>query len=424
MLSRAEGAPAWLSDVQARGRAVWDKTPMPTRRTEAWKYNNLKPLQTTFSAATGPASVSLPAASYPELAGTTLVFIDGLYREDLSQVSLPEGARLVRFADADAPDSTAILERLGTAVNHDRHLFAPLNDATLADGVQVTIDKGVVVGDPIQVIWATSGEFENVGVTQRLLFEMSPNSQATLVETFVNLGSAAAFTNGISELLLQDNAQLNHYRLHLEEEEGLHVGGVHAVLGSHATLNSFHLALGSLLKRIDVTVQHEGEGAHCEINGIYLPRGDEQIDYHTCIEHAVPHCTSSETFRGIVADSSRAVFNGRIHIHPDAQKTFAELSNKNLLTSHKAEVYTKPELEIYADDVQCAHGATVAQMDATALHYLRTRGVPAAEAEVMLSYGFINEVVETVRCDGVRDFLKPLLAHRFARNPNLTRHIL
>ena len=194
---------------------------------------------------------------------------------------------------------------------------------------------------------------------------------------------------------------------------------MHARLGADATLNSFHLGLGSVLKRLDVVVDHCGQGAHCELNGIYLPRGDEHVDYHTCIEHRVPHCTSSETFRGIIGDSATAVFNGRIHIHRDAQKTSAELSNRNLLTSNRAEVNTKPELEIYADDVQCAHGATVAQLDEMSLHYLRSRGVARADAQVMLSFGFINEVINTVRCEPLRDYLRELLSRRFARDSAL-----
>jgi Fe-S cluster assembly protein SufD len=147
------------------------------------------------------------------------------------------------------------------------------------------------------------------------------------------------------------------------------------------------------------------------------------VDYHTCVEHVVPECTTNEVFRGIVADEASAVFNGRIHIHPHAQKTRAELSNKNLLTSASAEVNTKPELEIYADDVQCAHGATVAQLDETSLHYLRTRGISAAEARVMLSFGFINEVIDAARCEPLRDYLRPLLAQRLSRDPTLSRHL-
>ncbi len=421
----ADAAPSWLADIHARGHAAWRDTAMPTRKTEAWKYNDLGPLQQRFAVPRAGSTPKLADVAYPDLAGCTLVFADGVYREELSRNTLPEGARLVRFAEADEATAQFILERLGTAVNHARHIFAPLNDATLADGLLLQVDADCVLEQPIHVVWLTSGQVDALSVTQRLLVDLGTHSQASLVETFANSATGGtAFTNGISELLLRDGAHLDHYRLHLEQGDAVHIGGVHALLGANANLHSFHLALGSALKRIDVTVQHEGEGAHCEVNGIYLPRGEEQVDYHTCIEHAVPNCTSSETFRGIIGDRASAIFNGRIHIHPDAQKTRAELSNKNLLTSHEAEVNTKPELEIYADDVQCAHGATVAQMDATALHYLCTRGVPRAEAEVMLSYGFINELVEGVRCEALRDFLRPLLAGRFARNPRLTRHIL
>jgi Fe-S cluster assembly protein SufD len=155
-----------------------------------------------------------------------------------------------------------------------------------------------------------------------------------------------------------------------------------------------------------------------------LLRKEEHVDYHTCIEHASPHCTTDEVFRGIIGDSASAVFNGRIHIHPDAQKTRAELSNRNLLTSAQAEINTKPELEIYADDVQCAHGATIAQLDPQMMHYLKTRGISSEEAEIMLSYGFINEVIDSIALKSLRDYLRPLLAKRFSRDPKLTRHLL
>ena len=417
-------APGWLADTLRRGQTAWSERRMPTRKTEAWKYNDLRALQHSFTPPTAGAPPTLEGIDLPQLAGSRLVFTDGVYCADSSSLALPEGVQLVRFADADAEEAAAIVARLGTAVNHGRHVFAPLNDATLADGVFLRVAADTVVDQPVRIVWLTSGRADALGVTQRLLVDMGTHSQATVVETFANTETGGvAFTNGITELLLAEGAHLQHNRLHLEHGRAVHIGGVHALLAANANLNSFHLALGSDLKRIDIVVQHEGPGAHSDVNGIYLPRNEEQVDYHTCIEHAVPHCTSNETFRGIIADQARAIFNGRIHIHPDAQKTRAQLSNKNLLTSNEAEVNTKPELEIYADDVQCAHGATVAQMDATALHYLRTRGVSRAEAEVMLSYGFVNELVGAVPCEAVRDYLKPLLAKRFARTPKLARHL-
>ncbi|HAN29330.1 MAG TPA: Fe-S cluster assembly protein SufD [Haliea salexigens] len=426
LAAAARTAPAWLEPVQARGRDAWSKTALPTRKTEAWKYTSLQPLQQTFSApATESARSPLDDIPLPALDGPTLVFADGHYRAELSHGELPAGLNLVRFADANSEQAARIAAALGSALQPGRHVFAPLNDATLADGVFMEVAANAHIDTPVHIAWLTTGQNESISITQRLLVCLAENSSATLVESFANTATGGtAFTNGITELLLARGAQLNHYRLHLEQGDAVHIGGVHARQEADSLLNGFHLALGSALKRIDLVVDHQGSGAHCALDGLYLPRGTETVDYHTCIEHAVPHCTSQERFRGIIADEATAVFNGRIHIHPQAQKTRAELSNKNLLTSNKAEINTKPELEIYADDVQCAHGATVAQLDPLALHYLRTRGVPREEAEVMLSYGFINELVEAIAQPAVQAFLKPLLARRFARDARLTRHIL
>ncbi len=421
----AAAAPDWLANIHQRGRAAWQGRALPTRKTEAWKYNNLQALQQRFQAPANDAQVQLSELDYPELAGNQLVFVDGIYRAALSRVELPPGATLVRFAAADSEQAALISQHLGSVTPDKPSHFAPLSDALLRDGVFLQVAPDTAIEQPLHVVWLTSGQEAALSVNQRLLVVLGAHAQATVIESFANTATGGtALTTGASEFLLGDGARLDHYRLHLEQAEAVHIGAAHARLQANATLNSFHLALGSRLKRIDVTVDYQGQGAHSEINGIYLPRGEEQIDYHTCVEHAVPHCTTSETFRGIVGDKANAVFNGRIHIHPQAQKTRAELSNKNLLTSHQAEVNTKPELEIYADDVQCAHGATVAQLDPMALHYLRTRGVPRDEAEVMLSYGFINELVDGIRCEPIREYLKPMLARRFARSERLTRHIL
>ncbi len=418
-------APDWLRERQAGGRAAWADCVFPTRKTEAWKYTSLHALKQDFSVA--EPSTATPAelgSDDPELGACKLVFVDGYLREDLSRMDLPDGIKLIRFADADASQAQDITEHLGTVVDASKHMFANFSDAALADGIFMQVDANARVEEPIHLVWLTSARQTAFTVSQRLLVVMGTNSSARLVEQFGSTGSGSAFTNGITELVLGDGAHLYHHRLHLEQAGAMHIGGVHARLSKDSTLNSFHLALGSELKRIDIVVDHQGPGAHCELNGIYLLRGKEHVDYHTCIEHAVPHCTSDEVFRGIIDDQASAVFNGRIHIHRDAQKTNAKLSNKNLLLSDQAEVNTKPELEIYADDVQCAHGATVAQLDPETLHYLRTRGVSRDEAEVMLSYGFINEVVEKIQLESLRDFLRPLLARRFSRDPGLARHLL
>ncbi|MEP5765980.1 MAG: Fe-S cluster assembly protein SufD [Halieaceae bacterium] len=415
--------PAFLRQRQDSGARQWTASHMPTRKTEAWKYTSLHALNRDFCAAErSGASVDQLGLALPDFGGSRLVFVDGFLREDLSQLDLPAGAELVRFADASSSQAERIAAQLGSVVNNEQHMFANLNDATLADGVFLDIAANTVLETPVHLLWLTSNREPAFTVNQRLLVVLGNNAQATVIEHFTG-NANAAFTNGITELVLADGAHLLHHRLHLEEAGAMHIGGVHASLGRDSTLDSFHLALGSELKRIDVVINHHGAGAHCDLNGIYLLRGSEHVDYHSCIEHTVPHCTTDEVFRGIIGDQASAVFNGRIHIHPDAQKTRAELSNKNLLTSTSAEINTKPELEIYADDVACAHGATVAQLDEGMLHYLRTRGVNRDEAEVMLSYGFINELVEGVKLESLQDFLRPMLAQRFSRDPRLTRHL-
>ena len=425
LLQTVQAAPAWLQDRQAAGRELWSASPAPTRKTEAWKYTSLHPLDREFVAAepnpVNPAALNI---ALPTLGGSRLVFVDGYWCEDLSLLELPPGVQLLRFLDADEEQTALIQQHLGSVVENDKHLFANLNDAGLADGIFLQLDPGAVLEQPLQLVWLTSAAETAFTVNQRLLVVLGANSQASLVEHFACSGSGTAFTNGITELVLEEGARLQHHRLHLEEAGAMHVGGVHAGLAKDSTLESFHLALGSELKRIDIVVEHRGPGAHCDLNGIYLLRGSEHVDYHTCIEHVVPQCSSDEVFRGIIGDSASAVFNGRIHIHPDAQKTRAELSNKNLLTSNSAEINTKPELEIYADDVQCAHGTTVARLDENMLHYLRTRAVNREEAEVMLSYGFINELVDGLSLEPLQDYLRPLLATRLSRDPKLTRHLV
>ncbi len=423
--SAAARAPAWLQEWMAQGRERWSASTWPSRKTEAWKYTSLRALERPYStpdAADGAAAEL--AARLPDLGGHRLVFVDGRYRPELSGGTLPAGVELVHFAAAEAQQAERIRARLGQAAPGDGALFTALNDAALVDGLYLEIAAGAEVGEPLHVAWITGRQDSAFSVNQRLLVVCGANSRARVVEHFAAVdGDQAVFTNGVTELLLDAGARLEHYRLHLEEGAATHVGGVFAHLSDSATLDGFHLALGSALKRVDVGVEHRGQGAHCRLNGIYLPRGEEQVDYHTCVQHVVPHCTTDEVFRGIVADRARAVFNGRIHIHPDAQKTRAELSNRNLLTSADAEVNTKPELEIYADDVQCAHGATVAQLDATSLHYLRSRGISRAEAEVMLSFGFINELLDELRCEALTGYLRPLLARRLAGDAALSRHL-
>ncbi|SFM39422.1 Fe-S cluster assembly protein SufD [Halopseudomonas yangmingensis] len=412
-LAAEQQAPAWLQALRSDGAARWAAAGWPTRKTELWKYTPLTPLAQAAPARWAQASQSGWDAQIEriELDATTLVFVNGQFDAARSD-ALPAGVSL--FGSADAAQQALIGQHLGKVVDSQRHLFAALSNAWAAEGVLLHVARGQKLAKPVYLLNVSTPEAEPAAASQRVLVVLEDNAEAELIEHYVSTSAPQnGFVNSLTEVLVGANSRMQHYRINLEQEDLLHVGGVHVDLQRDARFHGFTLAQGSRLKRIDYQVNHRGPGAHLELHGVYLPRNRQLIDYHTNVEHCVPHCTSNEVFRGIIGDSAKAVFNGRIHIHPQAQKTLAELSNRNLLTSPQAEVDTKPELEIYADDVRCAHGATIAQLDETALYYLQSRGVSAAEARTLLSFGFINELLSQVPEQAIQDYLRPRLAALF-----------
>lgn len=418
-----------LSALNAQGLAAFSAAAVPDRKTEAWKYTSLTHLTATTYAPAPQAALNgqlQQAASIDGLNAARLVFVNGFLNTELSDALALEQVTL--FSQADAAQQTLISEKLGTVVaqaSGSSHLFNDLNNACTRDGVLVHVGKNQQLQQPLQISWLTSSGDSAFAVNSRLLLVLETGAAATLVEQYDSDDAAqVSFTNALTEIVIGDNARLQHYRLQLMQEEALHIGSTHVDLARDSQYRAFHLALGSRLTRNDVVINHNTGGSHSELNGVYIPQNQQLVDFHTCIEHKVPHCTSDEVFRGIMNDKAKAVFNGRIHIHPQAQKTLAELSNKNLLLTNSAEINTKPELEIYADDVKCAHGATVAQLEEKGLFYLQSRGISKKEAEVMMSFGFINELLDALPDEAITLLLRPVLARRFGRDQSLARHLL
>ena len=414
-LTAQQSSPDWLAELRARGIDRWTTASWPTRKTEAWKYTPLLPLQNDNPARWASVDDCAWQEAIDPIAvdATRLVFINGHFRAEHSS-QMPAG--VVCFSAADAQQQQLIVEHLGTVLDSTRHLFGALSDAVAGEGILVHVPRGQKLEKPVYILNVSTPEAQPAMSSQRVLVVLEDNAEAELIEHYVS-GSEQQnlFVNSQTEVIVGNNAQIQHYRINLEQEDLLHVGGVHVDLYRNARFLGFTLAQGSRLKRIDYHVNHRGEGAHLGLNGVYLPRNKQLIDYHTNVEHRVPHCTTDEIFRGIIGDSAKAVFNGRIHIHQDAQKTLAEMSNRNLLTSPNAEIYTKPELEIYADDVRCGHGATIAQLDEASVFYLQSRGVSRAEAIRMLSFGFINELLNEVPEQAIQDYLRPRLTRLFGQ---------
>lgn len=417
-LAAQQQSPAWLADIRARAANDWNNVVWPTRKTEHWKYTPLASLQKNIpSTWSAQSSSPLNESEMISVDATRLVFINGVFDQASSSELPPE---IVRFSQASSAQQDVIAQHLGKVVEGGQHLFATLNSAWLNDGILVHVSRNQALAKPIYVVQVSTAESQTVSVNQRVLVVLENSAQAEIIEHYISTSDVQnSFVNALTEIVVGDNANLQHYRLNLEEENIQHIGAVHVNLQRNARLRAFTLALGSKLKRIDYQINHRGKGAELNLQGVYLPRNNQMVDYHSNVQHWVPNCTTSEVFRGIIGDSAQAIFNGRIYIHQDAQKTLAELSNKNLLTSAKAEINTKPELEIYADDVKCAHGATVSQLNATALYYLQSRGVSRAEAEVMMSFGFINELLEQISEPAVHDYLFPRLAELFGRDQTL-----
>jgi len=409
----------WLEELRNKATDEWLAQPWPTRKTEHWKYTPMQGLHKTILYTWGAtANQTLDKALQNEmipLDAIRLVFINGVFDAAHSS-KLPES--VVHFSQANTEQRELIKQYLGKIVEGEQHLFATLNNAWLDDGVLIHVPRNQQLEKPVYIVNVVTGV--KAVNNQRVLIVLDENSRADIVEHYFSSADVQnGFVNSLTEIHIGENANLHHYRLNLEEEHALHMGAVHVDLQRNARLRGFALALGSSLMRVDYQLNHRGPGAELDLQGIYLPRNQQVVDYHTNICHWVPHCKSNEVFRGIVSDSAQAIFNGRIYIHQDAQKTLAELSNKNMLTSNKAEINTKPELEIYADDVKCAHGATISQLNTNARYYLQSRGLSRAEADVMLSFGFINELLEQIAQPVVHDYLQPRLAKLFGRDNSL-----
>lgn len=403
VIERAANVDDWLSPVRANALAELKQKQWPGRRTEAWRYTSLhKVADLTLN------NDSNAVAEAPQVNGLNsidLIFVDGRLTTDMAQLSLPNGVSISALDSETDAASTLFAQ-----VKPNHHLFGLVNDVLAQQGIVIDVANGAQVDQPIRIVNVATDGVES---HQRTLVRVGNGAKATIIEHGV--GNEQSLNTVFAEYDIADNASLEHYRLALHEDQSIHVGGSHFRLHNESRLNSTLVGYGSQLTRLDVDIEHAGEHAFAKFNNIYLLAPNEHFDLHSTIEHAQPNGTTEENARGIIGDKAKAVFNGRIHIHRHAQKTLAELNNRNLLLSRGAQINTKPELEIYADDVQCAHGATVAEIDEDALFYMLTRGIDKQQALIMLNFGFIQELLFQMPNKALADWLQPMLRQRFER---------
>ena len=384
--------------------------PLPTRKTENWKYSS------KYLKLADDMAISLPAEGKTgnslAVPGYKVVFINGVMIPEASEYPDLDGIEILSFNDLANDEAEALSAKLGSTLNHNQVQFARLNGARFEDGLFIRLKPGAVLDQPLFIIHETSADASG-SAYPRIYVEAGANSQLTLVEEYTSSGEASALVSTVTEFNLADGANVTSIRLNMEGENVQHIGATGVLQQRSSRFESHCVGFGGPLRRHDLQVRLEGEGAETKLNGVVVTQGKQHYDNHTSIDHVAAHCNSEETYRNIAADQSHAVFNGRIHIHQDAQKSNADMNNKNLLLSNGAEIDTKPELEIYADDVKCAHGATIGQLDETSVFYLVSRGIGRRQANVLLTMAFINELVQQIPVEAVRETAQARLSDFF-----------
>jgi Fe-S cluster assembly protein SufD len=384
------GSPKWLARLRREAFERFEKLGFPTPHDEAWRYTGLQPITGTAWVPARRATLAPPA-------------------------DLPSGARLRRLADVPEPELAPYLAKIATL----ERPFAALNTASLEEAYVLDVAPGAVLREPITLAWAHVPESGRPEASHpRLLILAGERSQASVVESYsIEGGEGPYLRNAVTEIALADGALLEHYALQREGAEARHVHTIAARQGRGSHFTSHNVALGSALARVDLDVVLDAEGAECTLNGLFAGSGTQHLDNHTTIDHAKPHCVSRELYKGVMDGSSRGVFFGKIIVRPDAQKSDAIQTNKNLLLSREALVNSTPALEIFADDVKCKHGSTTGQLDALALFYLRSRGIGEREARTLLTQAFAADVAERLRVPSVRAAVGEELARRLGGRP-------
>lgn len=414
--------PAWVGDLRESAIEKFDQLGFPTTRSEEWKYTSVDAVASApFASANGEgcgvAAADVFSLSFTDFSCNRLVFLNGVLAPKFSSLrELTEGVRVLSLADALERDDRILRPYLSKYSGYEKEAFVALNTAFMKDGAVVFVPEKCQLVEPIYLIFVSIAGEKPVGSHPRNLIVLGAGSDSKIVETHVGLGAGKYFTNAVTELILNPGAVADHYRLQRETDNGTHVGTLAAELTHDSHLTASAITLGGALVRNDVHVMLNGEGADCTLNGLYLLENNQHVDNHTEIEHLQPRCSSRELYKGILNGQAHGVFNGKIIVHKDAQKTDARQTNKNLLLSRDAVVNTKPQLEIYADDVKCSHGSTIGQLDDDALFYLRSRGIGSAEAQSLLSYAFASDVVNRVKIARMRARLDDYLLTKFGRN--------
>ncbi len=401
----------WLNQQRQQALQHFEKVGLPGVRDEQWRYTNLRALKSNVYSLSAPSAVktNLPA-DLATIQHPRLVFIDGHFcAADSNTAELPSEIvfRSLKEILIDSPE--LIKNYFGSTIPAEQHGFTALNSAYCQDGYVLIVPKGSALKEPLEAIFISSSGTAQVSHCRNLVITAA-NSQCTLIERHLGTDGSVYLNNSVTEIIAANNSHVDHYKLQQESNDAFHIGGVFIHQAANTQIKNHNIALSGLVTRNDIIADLAAPGGHIEMNGLVIGNGRQHVDNHTQVNHLVPNCTSDEYYRTILDDQSRSVFRGRIVVAEDAQLTNADQQNNNLLLSSDAEADTLPQLEIYADDVKCSHGATVGQLDEKSLFYLRSRGISLESAIALLTIGFANEVINRIQVDSVREEITALIA--------------
>ncbi len=409
--------PGWLRQLRKTAIDSFVSLGFPTMLSENWRYTNLTQLtQTQFQLSGRPSNLSfddIKSFLFGKEDWPRLVFINGIFYEQLSFIKKESGIVIQNLQTALTENSEIVKQHLNRYADFKQNAFTALNTAFFHDGAFIHLTKGKVLKEPVHLLFISTSSEPKVQLNSyRNLIVLEENAQASIIDNYGSISDGQYFNNSVTEIILQKGAQAQYHKLERESQNSFHIGMTQVNQIESTKFFSSAITLDGGLVRNGLNVILNGEHSECELNGLYMISGNEHVDNYTLIDHPKPNAKSRQVYKGILAGKSTAVFSGKVFVHENAQKTDASQTNKNLLLSKHATVNTKPQLEIFADDVKCTHGAAVGQLEDEAIFYLKTRGIDERSASRLLSYGFAGEVIDTIQIEPVKQELNRILSEK------------
>ena len=419
----------WFTKQRQLAFNIFQESGFPNTKNEDWKYTDVKPISRNIFSNITESNVAinddeLDATLFKNLECINLVFINGAYSEKYSNIkNISDKTVIKNMANALVNDESSLKKHMTQYASADSGPFEALNIAFIQDGAYINIPANTNIEKPINITYISKGNSNKFATHPRNLILLGENSNATVIENYVSNGETNYFTNSVTETVLLQGSSLIHYKIQQESSNAFHIANLNTSQSKDSRFESHSISVGGALVRNNINASLDEEGAEIIMNGLYITENTQHVDNHTRVDHLKPHTHSHQNYRGVLNGKSRGVFNGKVVVHPQAQKIEAYQNNANLLLSDDSEIDTKPELEIYADDVKCTHGATVGQLDDNMLFYLRSRAVDEQTAKNLLTYAFADEVINNISSKPIKNKLEHLIISRLPNSSLLREYV-